>query len=157
MDSMYLIMILYMFIGAASGSTAGGIKVNTLAVIVASLEGFLKNRKGAVIRNYSISQEQISRAYLILIFGFCAVVTGTFLLSLTEQAPFLHILFEAVSAFGTVGLSAGITPHLTPYGKLVIIALMYVGRLGPLTILSSLQSSSESVKISYPTADLSIG
>ena len=156
-DATYLVMILFMFIGAASGSTAGGIKVNSLAVITSSIASYLKNRKNVVIQNHTLPSEVVSKAYLILLFGIGIVFLATLSLTLTERKPFLQLLFEAVSAFGTVGLSAGVTPRLTPLGKLTITLLMYLGRLGPLTILSAARSNREPVPISFPQADISIG
>jgi trk system potassium uptake protein TrkH len=156
-DGTLLIMIVYMFIGAASGSTAGGIKVNTLAVIGSSLSAYLHRRPQPIIENYSINPERIQRAYIVLLFGLVAVLGGTLILSLTEQASFIQIFFEATSAFGTVGLSTGITSGLSVPGKFVIIILMYLGRLGPLTILSAASVSKARVNISYPQGEISIG
>jgi trk system potassium uptake protein TrkH len=156
-DATYMIMILFMFIGAASGSTAGGIKIGSLAVILSSLRAFMRGEKTPTLRNTSIPFERVSRAYLILLFGIGAVFLGTLVLTLTESASFLHLLFETVSAFGTVGLSAGVTGTLSPPGKLVIIMLMFFGRLGPLTILSAAGTSTETAAVSYPQCDIAIG
>lgn len=156
-DSTYLIMILFMFIGGASGSTAGGIKIGSMSVLLASLRSFVRSGKKTTIENMTVSPERITQAYLILLSGICAVFAGTFILSISESAPFLHLLFEAVSAFGTVGLSAGVTGSLSSTGRLVIVLLMFFGRLGPLTILSAAGSGSDADNISYPQGDISIG
>ena len=153
----YLFMIIFMFIGAGSGGTAGGIKINTMAVIGASLRAFLKGEKHARLGNYSVSPDRVSRSIIILLFGLFSVLIGTFVLSLTEQAPFLSLFFEATSAFGTVGLSAGVTAGLSTVGKIMIIVLMYLGRLGPLTILSAASRKNPKVKIEYPMGDISVG
>jgi trk system potassium uptake protein TrkH len=153
----YLIMIVFMFIGAASGGTAGGIKINSLAVIGAYLRSFLSGEKQARIGKYSISQDRVGRSFIILLFGISLVVIGSFILALSENAPFLSLLFEATSAFGTVGLSTGITGGLSSVGKTAIILLMFLGRLGPLTILTAASSKRYQVQIEYPQGDISIG
>ncbi len=153
----YLAMMVFMFVGAAGGSTAGGIKVGTVAVLVSSISSFLKNRRHARIGAYSIAEEKVTRASIILVFGLCAIILGAFVLSITEQAPFEKIAFEVVSAFGTVGLSAGLTPSLTVIGKIVVVFLMFVGRLGPLTVLAAASSKPDNVRIEYPEADISLG
>jgi trk system potassium uptake protein TrkH len=156
-DSTLLVMILYMFIGAGSGGTAGGIKVGSLAVILSSLRSFLRGGRGPTLGKTVIAHDAVTRAFLILIFGLGAVFSGTLLLTLTETAAFLPLLFEAVSAFGTVGLSTGITGSLSLSGKLIIIVLMYLGRLGPLTILTAASTASEGGGVSFPRGDIAIG
>ncbi|MBN2351741.1 MAG: TrkH family potassium uptake protein [Spirochaetales bacterium] len=153
----YLFMIVFMFIGAASGGTAGGIKINAVVVIGSYLRSFIKGEKQARLGNYSVSPDRVGRSFIILLFGLFSVIIGTFLLSLTERASFLSLFFEATSAFGTVGLSAGVTATLSVFGKMVIIGLMYLGRLGPLTILSAASRKKPKVNIEYPMGDVSIG
>jgi trk system potassium uptake protein TrkH len=155
-DATLLFMIGFMFIGGASGSTAGGIKVNTLVAIVAYFRSFLYGETAVRIGRSAISMEKVGRAFMILAFAFVAISAGAFTLSLTENAAFLPLLFEAVSAFGTVGLSAGITAGLSAAGKLVIIVLMFLGRLGPITILSAARRSAEQTALQYPEGDLVI-
>jgi len=156
-DATLVFMLLFMFIGGASGSTAGGIKVNSLAAMGAYLASFLRQERQARIGRASIAPEKIGRAFLILVFGLCAVFFGTFILSLTEDAPFLDVLFESVSAFGTVGLSTGITPGLSGVGKSTVIVLMFLGRLGPLTILTAASRKEPQGFVEYPQGDLAIG
>jgi trk system potassium uptake protein len=156
-DATLLFMIVFMFIGGASGSTAGGIKVNSLAAIGAFFISFLQQEKSARLGGHAVSSEKVGRAFLILFFGLSTVLAGTFVLSLTEEAPFLALLFEAVSAFGTVGLSTGVTPYLSVPGKGLIIILMFIGRLGPLTILTAASTKNTQGRIEYPQGDLAIG
>ncbi|HAE21040.1 MAG TPA: hypothetical protein DCG47_01780 [Spirochaetaceae bacterium] len=156
-DGTLLFMIAFMFIGGASGSTAGGIKINSLAAMLSYFIAFIRQDKTPKIGRYSVSAEKIGRAFLILFFGFSVVFLGTFILSLTEDLPFLSLLFEATSAFGTVGLSTGITPSLTGIGKSLIICLMFIGRLGPLTILTAASAKYSQGKHEYPAGDLAIG
>ncbi|TFG81047.1 MAG: TrkH family potassium uptake protein, partial [Spirochaetales bacterium] len=156
-DATLAFMILFMFIGGASGSTAGGIKVNSLAAMSAFFMSFIRQEKSARIGQYAIANEKVGRAFLILIFGLLAVFIGTFILSITEDAPFLNLLFESTSAFGTVGLSTGITPDLSSIGKAAIIILMFLGRLGPLTILTAASRKTPQGQVEYPQGDLAIG
>jgi trk system potassium uptake protein TrkH len=156
-DATLLFMIMFMFIGGASGSTAGGIKVNSLAAIGAFFMSFMRQEKTPRIGAYSVSSEKVGRAFLILFFGLSSVLIGTFVLSLTEEAPFITLLFEAVSAFGTVGLSTGLTPVLSPVGKVLILILMFLGRMGPLTILTAASKKNLQGQIEYPQGDLAIG
>ncbi|MBT3272097.1 MAG: TrkH family potassium uptake protein [Spirochaetales bacterium] len=153
----YLAMAAFMFIGGASGSTAGGIKVNTLAVMFAYLFSSVRDKDSVTIYRNSISSSTILRAFLILLFGVTVVVIGTIFLALFEQAPLEHILFEAVSAFGTVGLSAGLTGSLSGPGKLTVIFLMFLGRIGPLTVLAAASLSGRKIRIEYPRGEIAIG
>jgi trk system potassium uptake protein TrkH len=156
-DATLLFMIMFMFIGGASGSTAGGIKVNSLAAIGAFFMSFLRQEKTPRLGAFSVSIEKVGRAFLILFFGLSSVLVGVFVLSLSEDAPFLPLLFEVVSAFGTVGLSTGLTPDLSPVGKGMIMILMFLGRMGPWTILTAASKKNLQGQIEYPQGDLAIG
>ncbi len=155
--SILIVMMIFMFVGAASGSTAGGIKINTVAVLGSAVKSAWKNEKEVLLLKQVIPSELVLKAFLILLFGVVAVITGTFLLALTESAPLENIMFEVVSAFGTVGLSTGLTPDLSSPGRLVIIILMFIGRLGPLTLLAAASTGSRRGNIMYPRADIPIG
>ncbi len=153
-----LIMIIYMFIGGASGSTAGGIKINNLGVILSYLQSVKDNKKEITLYNQQISIESVVKALTVFVFGIFFVISGVIILSITEDQPILNLIFETVSAFGTVGLSTGITSDLSAFGKIIIILLMFLGRLGTLTIVASLsRSRSKQISYSYPEADISIG
>ena len=127
-----------MFIGGASGSTAGGIKVNTLAVILIAILTTIRGRGQPEVFGREIPFGQIQRALTVAALGVTVVFLVAFLLVITEGLAFEDLIFETVSAFGTVGLSTGITPELTPWGKSIIIGTMFVGRIGPLTIALAL-------------------
>ncbi len=156
-DSTLLFMIVFMFIGGASGSTAGGIKVNSLAAIGAYFSSFFRRERTPRIGGWSVAPEKVGRSLLVLAFGLSAVFLGVFFLTLTEGGDFLPLLFETVSAFGTVGLSTGLTSGLSSPGKIVIIALMFLGRLGPLTILSAARRPGRRTEVQYPEGDLAVG
>jgi trk system potassium uptake protein TrkH len=111
----------------------------------------------------TIPRRTFRNAVLIIFLAFGVVIVSTFLLSITENASaksanyFLGVLFESTSAFGTVGLSTGITPHLTLLGKLIIIITMYIGRVGPLTLALAVAMRKEKVDYAYPEENLMVG
>lgn len=135
--------IVLMGIGGCPGSTAGGIKATTLAVLFATARARLQGRRWTSLFGRGIPDMAVDKAVGVVTLVTVLVVGGTLLLSAVELRPAAHVetpgrsvglLFEVVSALGTVGLSTGITPTLTAAGKIVVIVLMFVGRLGPLTI-----------------------
>ncbi|MBI2892413.1 MAG: TrkH family potassium uptake protein [Deltaproteobacteria bacterium] len=130
--TLFLVCIL-MFIGGSPGSCAGGIKTTTAATIAAALKAELFGHEPS-LGGRAIPATVLRRAIAVAAICCAIVATAVLALTLTERQPFLRLLFEATSAFGTVGLSTGITPSLTVPGKLVIVATMFVGRVGPLTI-----------------------
>lgn len=155
--SVTLIMIIWMFIGGASGSTAGGIKVNTAAVILAYIRSRFRGEEQVLIGGAAIDSRTGTNALLLFVFGIVAVLGGLLVLLITESGPFLDLLFETVSAFGTVGLSRGITGDLTDPGRVVVSLLMFMGRLGPLTLLTALGTRVNPSRIIYPEKELMIG
>jgi trk system potassium uptake protein TrkH len=153
---MFIFTIL-MFIGASPGGTGGGIKTSTVAVLFLTLRNLIAARSDVEVRNRSIPRDTVYRATAIFI-GAGAVLALVFgLLLVSEQLPFLNLLFEAVSAFGTVGLSTGVTPLLSIPGKLSIILLMYVGRLGPLTLALAMRGRLSRLPVQYPQARVIVG
>ncbi len=153
----YLLMMIFMFIGGASGSTAGGVKINSLALFLAYVASLLRDKREVTLFNHSVAKDLVLRALLILLFGLVSVLGGMLVLSITESASFVDVCFETVSAFGTVGLSAGITSSLSIIGKYVIILLMYIGRIGPLTLLAAAAQRMKKVQIEYPTGEILVG
>lgn len=155
--STLLFTILLMFIGAGSASTGGGIKLTTFVVISLSVFAFLKEKREIRVFRRTIDQNYIFKALAVSMISVLLVFTALFFLDMTEKnASFLSILFEVVSAFGTVGLSMGITGSLTAIGKWIIIIVMFVGKLGPLTLAFSL-SRPDKEKIRYPKEDILTG
>lgn len=130
------VLCVLMFIGASPGSTGGGIKTSTFFVILQAVRSMCTKRSiGAFHR--SISQQNVSKACIITVLSMAVVCVATFLMCVLEpECTFIQLLFEVVSAFGTVGLSTGITPGLSVAGKLVIILVMYTGRIGAVTLIS---------------------
>ena len=164
-DPTLFFIIMLMFIGGASGSCAGGIKVNTFAVLVALTWSRLHGRPDVEIFERRISPFAIPRVITLVILSVCFVTGMVLLLSLAEQGmlshqdshgAFMEVAFEAFSAFGTVGLSAGLTPHLSTLGKLLIVVLMFVGRIGPLT-LAALFTERKKRPLRYPEENVLVG
>ncbi|NQX44453.1 Ktr system potassium transporter B [Paenibacillus tritici] len=153
-------MIFLMFVGASSGSTGGGIKTTTFAVLMLSIVSTIKGKTDVQLLKKRISQDIIFRALAVLTISLGVVLTATFLLSITEYAhpkDFLALLFEVTSAFGTVGMSMNLTQELSPLGKCIIIITMYIGRLGPLTLALALAQKNVKQKYRYPEDKLLIG
>ncbi|WP_152397451.1 TrkH family potassium uptake protein [Paenibacillus guangzhouensis] len=151
------IMIILMFIGAAPGSTGGGIKVTTFAVLIVSAIAMIQGREDVEMFRYRLSKELILRALTITFIALFLVITVSTVLSMTEKDSFIAILFETTSAVGTVGFSMGMTPDLTLAGKIILNVTMLIGRLGPLTLAFAL--GSRNVKRGYrrPEGKMMIG
>lgn len=151
-----LVLIVLMFIGASPGSTGGGIKTTTFFTLLVGIRSAATNRSEKAFR-YSLPKEAFRKAAVISLIGLLVVLVGTLLFMLAEPTvPLADALFEVVSAFGTVGLSTGITPTLGLPAKLLSILLMYIGRLGPLTV-ATLWYFSHGERVRFPEGDLAIG
>ncbi|MFJ6208405.1 TrkH family potassium uptake protein [Lysinibacillus sp. NPDC092081] len=156
--STLFLTILLMFIGAGSGSTAGGIKITTFAVLVATMWSQIRGKEDVVLYRRRIVNETILKALTVTMCGMMIVVLVTISLSITEQShSFMMYLFEATSAFGTVGLSMGLTTELSPVGRLIIILTMFAGRLGPLTIAFAITKRRKSEAFRHPKGNIMIG
>ncbi|NLI56572.1 Trk family potassium uptake protein [bacterium] len=136
--STLILLILFMFIGASPGGTGGGIKTSTFAIILMNIKNTIKGREGVTIYDRCVDSSTVKKSYLIFTASIFLIFLSTFLLSITEKFGLINILFEVTSAFGTVGLSTGITPYLSPFGKIIIMFTMFVGRVGILSILTSI-------------------
>jgi len=133
-DSSILSSAFLMFVGASPGSTGGGLKTTALFILFATVISMFKGRKDATAFNRKIADIYMKRVLALVTASISLLIIMLFLLMHFEQASFDKVLFEAISAFGTVGLSMGITSQLTHNGKIIIIMLMYLGRVGPLTL-----------------------
>ncbi|WP_462412813.1 TrkH family potassium uptake protein [Neobacillus sp. Marseille-QA0830] len=152
------LMIFLMFIGAGPGSTAGGIKVTTVSVLAASIWSQMKGKEEIVLFKRKILFETILKAMTVATFGIIIVIVLTMVLSITEPGhDFIMYLFEAASAFGTVGLSMGLTPELSPVGRVLIIFTMFAGRLGPLTMAFAMTKKRNKDAVGYPKGKIMIG
>ncbi|WP_459837474.1 TrkH family potassium uptake protein [Halanaerobaculum tunisiense] len=154
--SLFLVIIL-MIIGASPGSTGGGLKTTTVGVLLLTTYSLVRGKKTPQLFGRTILQSTIYKALAVTLSGLLFVVLASLVLTVTETASFIRIFFEAISAFGTVGLSTGITSSLTVIGKLVVVVLMFIGRVGPLTLAVALGEKVETDKVKYPAEEILIG
>jgi trk system potassium uptake protein TrkH len=151
------ISLFLMFIGASPGSTGGGIKTTTLAVIALSIKSLVRGNKDVSAFKRKINDENIRKVMALIALSMMFLIVMIFALLLIEPFSFQKILFEAISAFGTVGLSMGITAKLSSLGQICIIILMYIGRVGPLTLIFALSERSKPADFTYIEEKISIG
>jgi len=154
--ALFLIIIL-MFIGASPSSTGGGVKTTTFGLLVLYVWSSLKGKEEIQIFKRRISQDIIPKALAVITLSLGLVITMTILLSYVERENFIKVLFEVVSAFGTVGLSTGITSSLSIAGKIIIIITMFAGRIGPLSLVLSLIQKRGPEMIRYPEEKIMVG
>ena len=128
-------MSIIMFIGGSPAGTAGGVKTVTFVIGLLYVRALMRGDENIHVFKRTIDDQIVKRALTIMLISFAIALTGLFILSISEQADFIDLLFEVFSAFATVGLTAGLTPTLTFVGKIVIIILMYIGRIGPITMV----------------------
>jgi trk system potassium uptake protein TrkH len=151
-------MMVLMFLGASPGSTGGGVKTTTLAVLLAAIRSTARRNEPARLFDREVPQDVVYRSVAILVASGAILAVGLMLLLAFEPQEFLPLVFEAVSAFGTVGLSLGATAELGPMGKLIIIGVMFLGRIGPLTLALLLGAGGDrGVAFRYPTTRLMVG
>ncbi len=150
-------MSILMFIGASPGSTGGGIKTTTIFLLVLSIITILKDQRFNTIFKRRIPYQVVNRAVAILVSAIGFVIAGVLLLGFSEKFSFMEIYFETVSAFGTVGLSTGITPALSDFGKIVVMVCMLAGRIGPLTMVLAIRNVQRTRLITYPEERVMVG
>ncbi len=165
-SSTLLMWILLMFVGASPGSCGGGVKTTTIAIFLASLRSRIKGREAVSCMHRTIPPITVHRAVAIVTMGLLTLIFFIFLLLVSQplgdssaenRGLFLGYVFEATSAFGTVGLSLGTTSHLTQWGKVLIILLMFTGRLGPLTLVLSLKPREKVLDFQYSEENVMMG
>ena len=154
------VLILLMFVGGSPGSAAGGIKTVTLAVVAMTAVAALRKRSEVEMFNRSVRVVVVGRAITVILLFITVLFTAVLVLTVTENSngfDMSQIWFETASALGTVGLTTGITSSLTSTGKLIIIAVMLIGRLGPLTLLATLTFNLKPVRYNYPGEAIIVG
>ena len=150
--------IILMYIGGSPGSTAGGLKTATFGIIVLTVVSVIKGREDTELFGRRLSKELVYRAFAILIISFSLVVVVTMLLCITQpKEQFIDLLYEATSAFATVGLTTGVTQRLNFIGKIIIMITMYFGRVGPLTVALALTNKRKNKGYRYPETKILIG
>lgn len=155
--SSQLLTIVLMFIGGCPGSTAGGIKVTTIAVLILYLRSSLTRTDGVNIFKRRLEDDAISKAAAVFTTNLLLAAIATFLISMVQDLDLTPILFDVVSAVSTVGMSTGITPSLVPAAKVILIILMYLGRVGSLSFAMSFTDKKRLAHIRQPKEHISIG
>jgi trk system potassium uptake protein len=152
------ITIALMFIGACPGGTGGGIKTTTIRVLTSCTKSILQGKEEVLLYRRKIALSLILKAVGVFIASFTTVIVSTTLIALTDpELNFIQILFEVVSAFGTVGLSTGITGNVTVAAKIILIITMYIGRVGILLLMSAILGDPRPTRIHYPEENLLVG
>ncbi|MCS6863970.1 MAG: potassium transporter TrkG [Gemmataceae bacterium] len=153
--------ILLMSIGGSPGGTAGGLKTTTLSLLLILAWSRFRGRDIASVWSRSLRKETTDRAVGLFVIAFATMTMGILLLTVTESdsphGGFLMRMFEAVSAFNTVGLSMGLTPHLSPAGRVIVIVLMFLGRVGPLALATALAVTAKAGKFRYAYEEVVVG
>jgi len=154
--SLFLTIIL-MFIGASPGGTGGGIKTTTFGVMMATVWAALKGRRDVSLFKHRIPWDVINKSFVVGFLSICLIAIISMLISIKESYSFIQVFFETVSAFGTVGLSTGITGGLSSLAKGLLVVTMFVGRLGPLTVGVAIVREMEALRFRYPEERVLVG
>jgi trk system potassium uptake protein TrkH len=153
-----LLLLVLMFVGTASAGTGGGVKVNTVAALFAGAAGTVAGRPRPELFKRTLSQESINKALTVVLISGVVIVSATFMLALTDPALALnHALFEVISAFSTVGLTLDTTGRLSEPGRVIIELMMFIGRLGPLTLVVLLAARERAPRVTYAEEPVLIG
>ena len=156
-DSTALMLMGLMFVGGSPGSTAGGIKTTTLGVLFLSTHAVVRGEREPVVFGRHIGMDVVRKALAIFLVSITIVLSVSFILTITESARLVDILYETVSALATVGASKGMTADLSDVGKILITFCMYLGRLGPMTMAFAFGMKDKKSLIRYPESFISIG
>lgn len=153
----HLFMSLLMFIGASPSSAGGGIRTTTFALVVIFIFTYARGKRSIRLFNREVYEEDLLKAVTVTLMAFIFVFTATVIILIVEPFELSYILFEVTSAFGTVGLSLGITENLSTFSKTIIMFLMFIGRVGIITFLFIFQDNKRSGKYHYPKEKMIIG
>ncbi|KQU11007.1 hypothetical protein ASG65_12925 [Bacillus sp. Leaf13] len=152
-----LLMSILMFIGASPSSVGGGIRTTTLAIMILFLWNFMRGRRSIKVFKREIHPDDIRKATAVMIMGSLLCIMAVFILAITENFTLMQIIFEVCSAFGSVGLSMGITPELSNIGKIVIMIIMFIGRVGITSLLYIIGHKEVTENYHYPKERVIIG
>lgn len=156
-DTTVFLMIILMFIGGSPGSTAGGIKTTTFGTLVLTTISVIRGDKDIVTFKKRVSYGAINKSIAIIMVGLIILISVSFILTITEEADFLDLLFETTSAFATVGLTTGITSELSEIGKIILTLTMYAGRVGPLTMAFAFSKPHKHANFKYSEGNIIVG
>ncbi len=153
-----ILTVFVMLIGGSPGSTAGGLKTVTCAILVLTVISVIRGREDTEVFGRRLTKEIVYKSFIIVFIGLSLVIGVTMILSYTEVgASFIDLLYETSSALGTVGLTLGLTPNLSSLGKIFIMIMMYLGRVGPLTVMLALTRKRKKSGYKYPEGKILIG
>nr|WP_134686029.1 potassium transporter TrkG [Brevibacillus migulae] len=147
----------FMFIGASPNSVGGGIRTTTFFVLAATMFAYMRGHKRVKVFRKELMDDDINRSFMVFFFSICLVFTAVILFIWTEDLPLQHVLFEICSAFGTTGLSSGITSEIGAAGKLILIGMMIIGRIGIINLLLFAKKDGRPSSVAYPKERLIIG
>lgn len=146
-----------MFIGASPSSVGGGIRTTTFFVLVATVVAYMRGHKDVKVFRRELVEEDIIRSFIVFFVAVILVIAAVVSLMWIEQLPLPQVLFEVCSAFGTTGLSMGITPELSGAGKMILIVMMVIGRIGIINLLLFLKKDDRIITYHYPKERIIIG
>ncbi|MBK8975023.1 MAG: hypothetical protein IPM29_03785 [Planctomycetes bacterium] len=153
----WFMMLAFMFVGGSPGGTAGGIKTTTAGVLLLSVFHTIRGSSAVTAFGRRIPEQTIQRASVIAIVGVAGIGIGTLALLLTQQLPLTAVVFEVVSALGTVGLSVGATGELDEIGRIIVLACMFVGRVGGLSLMMLMTQRANLGDVRLPLQDIDVG
>ncbi len=156
-DASAVVSIIFMFIGGSPAGTAGGIKTTTFGLLLMATHSEIKGHEDVVAFNRRIPISTIRKALALIMVSLTWVTGVSLLLTMSESMPYINLLFETASAFGTVGLTRGVTPNLTSFGKVLIMCTMYLGRTGPLTLAYAISKREKKKRYREPKGDVLVG
>ncbi len=156
-DSGKFLTIMLMFVGGSPGSTAGGIKTTSMAVILVYMAAYLKGKRGAEIFGRTVNDETVKKAVTVFTLNLLLALMVTMVISSLQEIPLLDVMFEAFSAIGTVGMTTGITRDLGLIGRILIIILMYLGRVGSMSFAFSFSENRSIPKVRLPETEVPVG
>ncbi|QVK20587.1 TrkH family potassium uptake protein [Mycoplasmatota bacterium] len=156
-DATLLLFIVFMFIGSSPNSAGGGIRTTTFLVVLASIFSFSKSRDQVLLHKKAVKPETVMKSIIVIVVATFVVVTSTFMILAFDNITFKESLFEVASAFGTTGLSLGVTAGLNSFSKFVLIITMFIGRIGIVALLLFMQGHKKAQKIKYPEINLIVG
>lgn len=153
----HLFMTVLMFIGASPSSAGGGIRTTTFALVILFIIAYARGRRHIRIFNREVHEEDVLKAVAVMMIAIMLVITSSIIISIIESYALSAILFEVTSAFGTVGLSLGITGELSVFSKVIVMFLMFIGRIGIITLLFIFKPNKSSSSIHFPKEKMIIG
>ncbi|MBR4099889.1 MAG: Trk family potassium uptake protein [Clostridia bacterium] len=156
-ESSKLLTVILMFIGGSSGSTAGGIKTTSLFVMIAFTISNIRGKDSITAFNKKITNEILNKALVITLINLCLALTGAFIICATEPVSLSNSLIETFSAISTVGLSAGLTSGLGMFSRIILMLLMFCGRVGSVSFATALFEKRTKAPVSYPTEAITVG